>query len=84
VVQSANPISGGGDSDADALTRELTMAESDLKALLGKNAVKNVILLMFANLGALQLLENYMCSLSEHVGLLALFSRYLQSQNTIC
>jgi len=39
--------------------------EKDLKAMLGKNSVKNSILLMFANLGAMQLLENYLCSLSE-------------------
>ena len=40
--------------------------------LLEKNAVKNTILLMFANLGAMQLLENFLCSLTE-VGI----NRYL-------
>ena len=53
------------DGDADVLTRELSMDEDDLRAILAKNAVQNSILLMFANLGALQLLENYLCSLSE-------------------
>lgn len=53
------------EGDSDALTRELAMSETDLKAMLRENAVKNAVLLMFANLGAMQLLENYLCSLSE-------------------
>lgn len=52
-------------ADTEALTRQLTMDENDLKGMLRENAVQNAILLMFANLGALQLLENYLCSLSE-------------------
>jgi hypothetical protein len=44
------------EGDSDELTRQLAMSEPDLVQLLEKNAVKKTILLMFANLGAMQLL----------------------------